>query len=56
MMNPGNILSTFATLLFLLAVSSHTYAGPLEGVWTNTDPGTRSVSKIEITKADKGFE
>ena len=56
MMNPRNILSTFATLLFLLAVSSHTYAGPLEGVWTNTAPETRSVSKIEITKADKGYE
>ena len=44
--------ATITALTILLLVTSNTYAGPLEGIWINNDPDTRSISKIEITKED----
>lgn len=51
-MNLRNMKATITALTFLLLVTSNTYAGPLDGIWINTDPDTRSVSKIEVTKED----
>ncbi len=48
--------SIIATLTFLIFVTSNTYADSLEGTWINTNPKTRSVSKVAITKADEGYE
>ena len=47
-----NMKATITALTILLLVTSNTYAGPLEGIWINNDPDTRSISKIEITKED----
>jgi|AACY02.1.fsa_nt_gi hypothetical protein len=51
-MNLRNMKATITALIFLFLVTSNTYAGPLEGIWINADPDTRSFSKIEITKED----
>lgn len=42
--------TTIAALISIFFFTSNTYAGSLEGIWINTDPGARSISKIEITK------
>lgn len=40
------LFTTFATLI---ALSAYSFAGPLDGVWINTDATTRSITKVEIT-------
>lgn len=39
----------FVTLTAFLALGLSSFAGPLDGVWINTDPATRSVPKVEIS-------
>lgn len=40
------LFTTFATLIALIGSS---FAGPLDGVWINTDAATGSIPKVEIT-------
>ncbi|MDB4429502.1 hypothetical protein OAF06_01565 [Akkermansiaceae bacterium] len=51
-MNLRNIKTSITALISLFLVTSNTYASSLKGIWINTDPDTRSISKIEITKED----
>ena len=43
-------------IALLLLMPIHLMGSPLEGIWLNIDPNTRSVSKLQITKGDKGHE
>ncbi len=49
-MNRQSVKTAATTLAGLVWVTAMTFAGPLEGVWINTDPDTRSVPKVEITE------
>lgn len=41
----------FAILVTLITLSAPLFAGPLDGVWMNTDPATRSMPQVEIDGA-----
>jgi hypothetical protein len=46
---PNTMTKLLLTLTAFAGLGASSLAGPLDGVWINTDPATRSIPKIEIS-------